>query len=251
MPTWGQSLRCLVPNSWGQDTWGNEDEVAMTHPKSWYQTFWTGQGIGIGALNGYQTDEKLYQESLCQRGLRYLRSCGSLGTLEYDRLNLEFVSEYMIFMEGWRDVQDPPIALPLNSSTCLRVAILVHLCITYLLGISWHSSALRTTMMWEQRMPIDSNNLQEHVVVNFPYPAHTIPTSCDLFLPNLFHMQSLWTVFGKTSSCWGVTISLGASPSIAFKQFLNSHLYDSLFSFDKKAAPNVIHDLWWFVPSSL
>ena len=38
----------------------------MTHPKSWYQTFWTGQGIG--ALKDYQADEEPYQESQCQRG---------------------------------------------------------------------------------------------------------------------------------------------------------------------------------------
>ena len=70
-PHEASQLRCWVPNSWGQDTWGKEDELAMTHPKSWYQTFWTGQGIG--ALKGYQADEEPYQESQCQRGLRYLR----------------------------------------------------------------------------------------------------------------------------------------------------------------------------------
>ena len=108
-PHEASQLRCWVPNSWGQDTWGKEDELAMTHPKSWYQTFWTGQGIG--ALKGYQADEERYQESPCQRGLRYLRflreprNCGMRPV----ELRVCVGPEYMIFMAGGRDVQDPSI----------------------------------------------------------------------------------------------------------------------------------------------
>ena len=105
----------------------------MAHPKSWYQTFWTGQGIG--ALKGYKADEERYQESPCQRGLRYLRFLGEPRNCGMRPVELRVCvgPEYMIFMAGGRDVQDPSITLPFGMEhTCLRVAILVHLCNTLL-----------------------------------------------------------------------------------------------------------------------
>jgi hypothetical protein len=59
------------------------------------------------------------------------------------------------------------------------------------------------------------------------------------------HAKSVYGVWEDIFDCMlsssSVTISSGATPPIAFRKVLNSHLYDSFFSFGKKAAPNVIH----------